>query len=50
MMSETTESVRSSKPRVVTPNGIPDMLSFDRIISDGTCPVSFFALKTEDGH
>lgn len=37
MMSETTESVRSSKPPP-PPTGVPEALSFDRIISNGTCP------------
>jgi hypothetical protein len=37
--SEPAGSLRSSKPPP-PPNGVPEMLSFDRVVSDGTCPVS----------
>ena len=45
MMSEATESVRSSKQLPANINGIPEMLSFDRIINNGTCPVSHFTFQ-----
>ncbi|KAG0645317.1 hypothetical protein D0Z07_8832 [Hyphodiscus hymeniophilus] len=37
-MSETTESIHSSKLQVASPPGIPEQLSFDRVINNGTCP------------
>jgi hypothetical protein len=37
--SELADSIRSSKPPP-RPHGVPEMLSFDRIIANGTCPVS----------
>jgi len=37
-MSEVSGSVRGSKTTPTNPQGVPDLLSFDRIIASGTCP------------